>query len=81
VRYAEKACEQTQNNDAMTAGTLAAAYAEAGRFQEAVRTAEKAANLAAAAGKSQFSDINRQLLQLYRTGKAYHERPPDIRKP
>ena len=61
VGFAEKACQQTQNQDAMTLGTLAAAYAEAGRFSDAVATADKAASLAAAAGNSRFATINTQL--------------------
>jgi Flp pilus assembly protein TadD len=81
VALAEKACQQTQNQDAMTMGTLAAAYAEVGRFAEAVRTADKAANLAAAAGDSRFATINTQLLQLYRAGKPYHEKAPPPRNP
>jgi len=81
VRFAEKACQQTQNNDATTLGTLAAAYAEAGRFAEAVTPAEKAARLAAAAGNSRIAAVNAQLMQLYRAGKAYHEKLPEPRKP
>lgn len=81
VPLAEKACQQTQNQDAMTMGTLAAAYAEAGRFAEAVRTADKAANLAAAAGNSRFATINTQLMQLYRAGKPFHEKAPPPRNP
>jgi Flp pilus assembly protein TadD len=74
VALAEKACQQTQNQDPMPMGTLAAAYAETGRFTEAAATAQKAANLAAATGNSQFANINAQLLQLYRAGKPYHEK-------
>jgi tetratricopeptide (TPR) repeat protein len=81
VGFAEKACQQTQNQDAMTIGTLAAAYAEAGRFSDAAATAEKAANLASVEGNSRFATINTQLMQLYRSGKPYHEKAPAIRKP
>jgi len=81
VGFAEKACQQTQNQDAMTLGTLAAAYAEAGRFSDAVATADKAASLAAAAGNSRFATINTQLMQLYRSGKPYHEKASASRKP
>jgi protein O-mannosyl-transferase len=81
VALAEKACQQTQNQDAMTMGTLAAAYAEAGHFSEAVATAEKAANLAAAVGDSRFANINTQLMQLYRAGKPFHEKAPPPRNP
>jgi Flp pilus assembly protein TadD len=75
VELAQKACRQTQDKDPMPMGTLAAAYAEAGRFPDAIATAEKAADLAAAAGNAQFAAINRQLQQLYRSGKPYHEKP------
>jgi Flp pilus assembly protein TadD len=81
IALAEKACQQTRNQDAMTVGTLAAAYAEAGRFAEAAATAQKAANLAAAAGNSQFANINTQLMQMYRAGRPYHEKPSASRKP
>jgi tetratricopeptide (TPR) repeat protein len=81
VGFAQKACQQTQNQDAMTMGTLAAAYAEVGRFTDAAATAEKTARLAAAEGNSRFATINTQLMQLYRSGKPYHEKPPAIRKP
>jgi hypothetical protein len=50
-------------------GTLAAAYAEAGRFGDAVKTAEKARDLAAAAGLKDVAAKNSELLELYRTGK------------
>jgi Flp pilus assembly protein TadD len=81
VELAQKACQQTQNKDPITMGTLAAAYAEAGRFPDAISTAEKAADLADAAGNAQFAAVNRQLLQLYRVGKPYHENPATRRKP
>ena len=50
VRLAERACELTHYGQPLFIGTLAAAYAEAGRFPEAVTTAEKAEQLATAAG-------------------------------
>jgi hypothetical protein len=45
----------------------------AGRFEEAVRTAEKAIALATAVGQIELAEKNRQLLAVYRAGKAYHE--------
>src|SRR6202045_4273714 len=42
VRLAEQACEATDSQRAEYLDTLAAAYAEAGRFDEAVSTARKA---------------------------------------
>jgi len=54
-------------------GTLAAAYAESGRFPEAVATAEKAEQLATAAGDKNLAGKLQPLLELYRAGKPYHE--------
>src|SRR5262249_34993448 len=45
VRMAERACELTQHKGAQFMATLAAAYAEAGRFPEAETTAQKAEGL------------------------------------
>jgi tetratricopeptide (TPR) repeat protein len=73
VQFAERACRLTQFKETLPVGTLAAAYAEAGRFQEAIATAQKAIELASAAGNSQFAAVNQQLLRLYRAGRAYHE--------
>jgi hypothetical protein len=54
-------------------GTLAAAYAEAGRFPEAVATAEMACTLATQAVDQALLARNQQLLELYRARKPYHE--------
>jgi hypothetical protein len=63
----------THYGEPLFVGTLAAAYAEAGRFPEAVTTAEKAEQLATSAGLKKVAEKNQQLLELYRTGKPYHE--------
>jgi tetratricopeptide (TPR) repeat protein len=73
VRLAERACELTQRKNPVMLGTLAAAYAEAGRFDDAVKTATDAANLADAMGNSQFAAMNRQLVNFYRAGKPFRE--------
>ncbi len=73
VRLAEHACELTHDGEPSYFGTLAAAYAEAGRFPEAVATAEKAVQLATDAGAKKLAGENRQRLELYRAGKPYHE--------
>jgi len=73
VRLAERACELTQYREPLFLGTLAAAYAESGRFPEAVTTAEKAEQLASSAGLKDLAEKNRQLLELYRAGKPYRE--------
>lgn len=52
VRLAERACTLTDRQFPVLVGTLAAAYAEAGRFKEAIETAQQARALAQAAGQS-----------------------------
>ena len=76
VRLAERACELTHYDEPLFIGTLATAYAEAGRFPEAVAAAEKAEVLATTAGATAVAAKTRQLLELYRTGKPYHEPAP-----
>jgi Flp pilus assembly protein TadD len=78
VRLAERACELTHYGEPSFIGTLAAAYAEAGRFPAAVTTAEKAEQLATSAGSKKPAEENRQRLELYRTGKPYHEPAPTV---
>ena len=73
VRLAERACELTHYSQPLIMGTLAAAYAEVGRFPEAVAAAEKAEKLAMSAGLTAVAADDRQLLELYRAGKPYHE--------
>jgi tetratricopeptide (TPR) repeat protein len=75
VRLAEQACRLTNFREARMLGALAAAYAEAGRFSDAVSTAQKAIELARAAGDVQFAGMNEQLLRLYQAGRPYHEVP------
>ena len=58
VRLAERACELTHYGQPLFMGTLATAYAEAGRFPEAVTTAEKAEQLATAAGQTALAGKN-----------------------
>ncbi len=76
VRLAERACELTHDGEPSFMGTLAAAYAEACRFPEAVSTAEKAEQLATSGGSAKLAESIRQLLDLYRAGKPYHEPAP-----
>ena len=73
VRLAERACRATEYRVAIYVGTLAAAYAEAGRFDEAAAAAQKAQALAAAAGQIDLAKKNAQLLELYRARRPYRE--------
>ena len=73
VHLAEQACTLTGQREAKLLGTLAAAYAVAGRFPEAVATAEKAVRFAEEANEPELATKNRQLLELYRGKQPYHE--------
>jgi Flp pilus assembly protein TadD len=75
IHYARRACRLTHYKEAQMVATLAAAYAEAGRFEDATRTAEIAIQLATRAGQTEFASINEQLLKLYRQGRPFHENP------
>ncbi len=69
VRLSEKACALGGYRQATIVGTLGAAYAAAGRFEEAITTAERAITLATASGEQQVADRNTELLKEYRAGK------------
>jgi Flp pilus assembly protein TadD len=73
VRYAERACQLTGFKESTCIGTLAAAYAETGRFSEAITTAETALRQQTAAGETRLAAISRQLLSLYRAGIPFHQ--------
>ena len=81
VRFAEQACRLTGYQRAQMASALAAAYAEAGRFTEAVAATQKAIELARAGGDARFAAVNEQLLKLYFDGKPYHMPPPTASRP
>jgi len=72
VSLAEHACELTHYQNAQSIGTLAAAYAEAGRFDDAIAAARKARDVAQAQGEKEIADRNAQLLKLYEAHKAFH---------
>jgi len=75
VALAEQACEATQGKIAGTLDTLAAAYAEAGRFEDASGTARKALSLAREAGDESLARALEQRLTLYETGRPYRDVP------
>jgi tetratricopeptide (TPR) repeat protein len=75
VQLAERGCVLTDRKIPVLVGTLAAAYAEAGRFKEAIETAQQARDLAQAAGQPEVAEKNRQLLELYQSGRPCREPP------
>ncbi|MBI4026691.1 MAG: tetratricopeptide repeat protein [Verrucomicrobia bacterium] len=70
VRLAERACRLTDYKDAASLDTLAAAYAETGRFDEAVKTAQKALLTATVPGDHQIVSEIRERLKRYRTAQS-----------
>jgi spermidine synthase len=76
VQLAGLACQITEFRRTLFVGTLGAAYAEAGRFPDAVTTAQKACELASIFKEEPLLAKNRELLEHYRAGQAYHEPRP-----
>jgi peptidoglycan/LPS O-acetylase OafA/YrhL len=74
VRLAEYACERTHYKETIMVGTLAAAYAEAGRFDEAISTAQLACALASQSGEQELLQKNQELLALYLNHQPYRDR-------
>ena len=74
VKLAEDACQRTQYQQTIMVGTLAAAYAEAGRFDDAIATAQKACELAEKNGETNLLQKNQELLTLYQNHQPYREK-------
>ena len=71
VASATHACELTSWRDANTLGILAAAYAEAGDFAEAVKFQQK---VVAMSGQSTSAKESRDRLATYRAGRAFRSK-------
>jgi tetratricopeptide (TPR) repeat protein len=73
VQLARRAEQETQSRNHEVLDTLAAAYAESGRWAEAEETAERAVQRAEAAGERLFADAIRARQELYRRREALRE--------
>ena len=73
VALAEGANRMAGGKDVAVLDTLAAAYAEAGRFGDAVRTAQMALESVKGPGQVEQARQIQQRLQLYQAGRPYHE--------
>lgn len=73
VRLAERACQLAQNQEARYWGTLDAAYAETGRFQDAIQAADKARELALASGQPELAAAAGKRQDLYRAKRPFHQ--------
>ena len=75
VQYAEAAVNASQAQAPSLLDTLAAAYAECGRFAEAQETAKKALAIAEAQFKTEMARKIEGRLRLYEAGRPYRSPP------
>jgi Tfp pilus assembly protein PilF len=73
IELAEKLCKITQYNQPLALDALAAAYAEAGKFNAAVLTAQKALKLALLYGPKELVLGLKKRLQLYQGKRPYRQ--------
>jgi Flp pilus assembly protein TadD len=73
VKLALRACDLTQYRQTIYIGTLAAAYAEAGQFAEAVAAAQRAALVAASHGEREMEQRNRELMGIYEQHRPFRQ--------
>jgi tetratricopeptide (TPR) repeat protein len=71
VQLAEAACRLSRRRNPSFLGTLAAAYAEAGRYGDAVRTIQDALAASQASGASELVPIQTRMLGLFQAGHPY----------
>jgi len=76
IRLAERAAELTQYQNAVFLDTLAAAYAAAGRFDQAVKTAQGALALIPDVQTGELADGIRARVELYKQARPYREPAP-----
>jgi tetratricopeptide (TPR) repeat protein len=75
IEHAQQAAQLLGGKRPSTLDTLAAAYAEAGWFPEALGTAHQALDLAVEQRNRRLADALRARLALYEAGKPYREMP------
>jgi len=73
LRLAQRACELTGYENADYLDTSGVAYAEAGLFDEAIRCAEKAIDLAIRTERQELADKIRRRVALYQSGRPFHQ--------
>ena len=72
VALAQRANQLTGDGNPIMLDTLAAAYAEAGRFPEAVTTAQRALHLAEDRSDMGLAESLQSQLKLFQAGRPYH---------
>ncbi|MBU0678244.1 MAG: tetratricopeptide repeat protein, partial [Verrucomicrobia bacterium] len=73
VKLATRACELTGYRNPLFLTSLAAAYAETGRFEKAIATETRAADTALSAGNTELVRQCRHRLELYHRGEPHRE--------
>ncbi len=73
VGLAQRAVRLSDGKEPAVLGTLAAAYAEAGRFSEAVQTARKALDLATEQNKQSLAESLKAKMALYEAGTPFRD--------
>ncbi|MBL9125563.1 MAG: fused MFS/spermidine synthase [Planctomycetaceae bacterium] len=73
LKLAKQACDGTQNSFPGFLDTLAAAYAELGRYDEAIRTLQTAIEAANKRNETSFVAASRGRMELYQQGRPYRE--------
>ena len=73
IKLAEKLCKLQNYSQPLSLDALAAAYAEAGRFKEAVLTAQKGLELALKMGSKELPGLESRL-KLYHAGRPYRQK-------
>jgi thiol-disulfide isomerase/thioredoxin len=73
VRWAERAARATRAKEPGVLDTLAAAYAEAGQFDQALKAASRAADLARAAGQTERAQELENRARLYAGRQPYRQ--------
>jgi Flp pilus assembly protein TadD len=75
LQLAKQASEATGGQQSECLDALAAAYANAGRFEQAAATARKAVRLAESAKRTEYASQLRERLRLYEGERPYREQP------
>ena len=75
VLLSERACRLTEVSSARLILTLAASYAEAGRFSDATSAADQAIILAKSAGDTSTVELGEKLLSAFQSQQPYREQP------
>ena len=73
VQLSERACALTERKQPVLLATAAAAYAEVGKFPEAVATARDALSLARSNGDAKTAGLVENLLTSFQSNQPYRE--------